>query len=117
MRTVVRLSVMADDELSPECKQRLRDLDHELEAASWAVTGANSERLALTVQIAQKFYAIEAVDDACRQVLRSIDQSAGASLVARLQASSFGDFDALGILEHIARVREAIDFALRQSGE
>ena len=113
------LSGMAQGELSEECKQKLRNIDYGLaNATELLLGGASLLPPALAYNLIDSFYAIQTVDDPCAQVHRQIDQSAGAmSLVSRLQAgfTSPTRFDQENLLQHISRIREEIEFHLRQN--
>jgi hypothetical protein len=112
------LSGMADGELSEECKEKLRAIDQGLANVAEFVFGAGPMvPPALAYRLIDSFNVIQRTDDPCAQVLRQIDQSAGAmSLVSRLQeaSSSFPRFAPEDLLAHISRVREEIQFLLSQ---
>lgn len=110
---------MATDDLSPECKQTLRDLDHILastrvllidpdDRTSSVSPPAAASISALSQHLTASFAQLDTLDNPCRRVLRDLDHTSTAvSMLQTRQAHAMsGDLRSTGDL--LSQIERAI---------
>jgi len=103
---------MAPDELSEDCKQRLRDLDGGMAQVIEYLNEYDLERAAqLSREILPSFDHASAPDEPCKRALRGIDQTALVR-IARLDATLGSEEDVERLVRNLGQVRQRIQAIL-----